>query len=1073
MDQAEQSNNSVSPTSDEMDTSSDLLPQLDALLEQVDRIARGDHEDSKKKSKSGSWGNTRTRLAEAEEDKRMMTDTCKDESAAGVWLARQPVCIKGGEMRNYQLEGLNWLISLYDRNINGILADEMGLGKTLQSISLIGYLKFVRHDPGPYLVICPKSTLTNWSREFARWCPDLKTITLHGDQGERSRVINGAMHEPFDVLITTYEVLIIEKTPLRKRDWRYMIIDEAHRIKNENSVLSQAVRYLQSDFRVLITGTPLQNNLHELWALLNFLLPQLFSESQVFDTLFASQTHSEEIVHKLHAILRPFILRRLKADVEKGLPPKKETKLYVPMTPLQRQLYASILSKDVEALNALGRAERSRLINMLMQLRKACNHPYLFSGIEPGPPYMEGPHLWESCGKMQLLHKLLQRLQSEGHRVLIFTQMTRMLDILEDYCRFSRLEYCRLDGQTNGIVRDEHIDAFNAPGSSKFVFLLSTRAGGLGVNLQTADTVIIYDSDWNPQMDLQAQDRAHRVGQTKQVRVFRFMTAGTVEEKIVERAEKKLYLDAVVIQQGRLLESSGNKLAISELQQMVRFGADEVFKSQSATVTDLDIDAILADGEQRTEDLKARIQSGMQHTLTNFVFDGTSNTEATYKLTTDDLLAAESEAGLAATAPLIVELGKRERTTRSQFTIEAQGPDPRIPKEPKFPKPPLMFEHQFWDKARMESVVAREVEQMKLIHSTETRIYEIELRDEKNRKQGKIVPMDARGKTEEMLLRDELATMRDKLGQIVMEKETIIRSAFPLWTRRDFKYFVLAVERYGKKSIDRICKELNEKTGKKPDEISRYMETFFARISELENGDQLFQRFERSELRNAKRDIYNDLIKSKLTKYSYPELSMSFDGLRRIGDFFTDAEDRGVFILLGRVGYGFWDQLKDEINKSDIFRNNWFVRTRTPQELQSRCERLIRCVEREFEPPKDGAAEAVKPTGTIDERVPECWYDGNTSGSENDEVSQNRLAKVSSSAAPAGSKRKRPVSIGAHKRKTISLKFPTGEAPTEEAPDAPVVEPVDNSQVKQEAAEGVDEKDEVMQDVSGVTEPSS
>lgn len=213
MDQAEQSNNSVTPTSDEMDTSSDLRPQLDALLEQVDRIARGDHEDSKKKSKSGSGGNTRTRLAEAEEDKRMLNDTCKDESAAGVWLARQPACIKGGEMRNYQLEGLNWLISLYDRNINGILADEMGLGKTLQSISLIGYLKFVRRDPGPYLVICPKSTLTNWSREFARWCPDLKTITLHGDQEERSRVINGAMHEPFDVLITTYEVLIIEKTP--------------------------------------------------------------------------------------------------------------------------------------------------------------------------------------------------------------------------------------------------------------------------------------------------------------------------------------------------------------------------------------------------------------------------------------------------------------------------------------------------------------------------------------------------------------------------------------------------------------------------------------------------------------------------------------------------------------------------------------------------------------------------------------------------------------------------------------------------------------------------------------------
>jgi SWI/SNF-related matrix-associated actin-dependent regulator of chromatin subfamily A member 5 len=778
---------------------------------------------------------------------------------------------------------------------------------------------------------------------------------------------------------------------------------------------------LNSDFRILITGTPLQNNLHELWALLNFLLPHVFNDSEVFDTLFASQSHSQAVVHKLHAILRPFILRRLKVDVEKGLPPKKETKLYVPLTPLQKQLYASILSKDIDALNALGRAERSRLINMLMQLRKACNHPYLFTGIEPGPPYMEGTHLWESCGKMQLLHKLLIRLKEEGHRVLIFTQMTRMLDILEDYCRYTGLDYCRLDGQTNSIVRDEHIDAFNAPGSSKFVFLLSTRAGGLGVNLQTADTVIIYDSDWNPQMDLQAQDRAHRVGQTKQVRVFRFITASSVEEKIVERADKKLYLDAVIIQQGRLLESNGNKLANSELQNMVRFGADEVFKSAAATVTDLDIDAILADGEQRTEELKARIQSGMQHTLQNFVFDGTTSTEATYKLTTDDLLAAESEATLVTSAPLIVDLGKRERTTRAQFGTEQASVDHRQPREPKFPKLPLMYEHQFWQKTRMEETFNREIEKMKEIFLTETKLFEIEVRDEKNRKLGKIIPMDARGRTEEVIVREELDILRQQLSDIVVEKESISRSAFPSWTRRDFKYFILAVERYGKRSTERICKELHDRCGKRPEEVSRYMEVFFARILELENGEQLTQRFERSELRNAKRDIYNDLIKSKIAKYSYPETSMSFDGLRRIGDYFTDPEDRGIFILLSRVGYGFWDQLKDEITKSDLFRNNWFIRTRTPQELQARCDRLIRCVEREAE--SKVADNTAK--GTLDERVPDCWYDGNTSGSENEmEVSQRRLNKVD----PSGQlKRKRPANSGgtsSNRKRSVTLKFP-------------------------------------------------
>ena len=1009
------------------DNSSLLMQRLDALLEQVDRTVRGDHEDTRKKSKQTNGNGSRTRLAEAEEDKRMLQDTCKEESAAGVWLTRQPACISGGDMRNYQLEGLNWMISLFDRNINGILADEMGLGKTLQTISLLGYLRFNRHDPGPYLVVCPKSTITNWSREFSRWCPNMATIKLTGDQEERRRVIEEQMSQPYDVVITTYEVLIIEKAALRKINWRYMAIDEAHRIKNEHSVLSQAVRLLHSDFRLLITGTPLQNDLHELWALLNFLLPQVFSDSDIFDTLFADRSHSEEIVHRLHAILRPFILRRLKADVEKGLPPKKETKLYVPMTPLQRQLYGSILSKDLEALNALGRAERSRLINMLMQLRKACNHPYLFNGIEPGPPYIEGDHVWESCGKMQLLHKLLIRLKAEGHRVLVFTQMTRMLDILEDYCRFIGLEYCRLDGQTNAVIRDEQIDAFNAPGSSKFVFLLSTRAGGLGVNLQTADTVIIYDSDWNPQMDLQAQDRAHRVGQTKQVRVFRFMTANSVEEKIVERADKKLYLDAVVIQQGRLVEgSSGNKLANSELQQMVRFGADEIFKTSTGAVTDLDIDAILLDGEQRTEDLRSRIQSNMQHTLKNFVFDGTSTSERTYDLTTDDVLAVESAASLAAAAPLIVELGKRERSARTAAGIvgASNDVDSRLPREPKYPKAPLMFDHQFWDKLGMELVVQKESDQLKKIFDTEMKVYEIELRDEKNRKQGKIIPMDARGKTEEMNVKEMLNQLRAELGQVVIEKESVIRSAFGSWTRRDLKYFVLAVERYGKRNIDRICKEMHEKTGKRTEDIARYMDRFFARINELENSEQLVQRLERAEVRNAKRDIYNDLIRSKIAKYSYPDISLGFDGLRRIGDSYTDAEDRGIFMLLAKVGFGFWDQLKEEINKCLTFRNDWFLRTRSPQELQARCERLIRCVEREFETGSSNTTGVVNSKSGIDEKIPECWYDGNTSESDNEgnhEISQNRLNKMAAETGE-GTKRRKVGSSG--KPRKISLKLP-------------------------------------------------
>jgi SWI/SNF-related matrix-associated actin-dependent regulator of chromatin subfamily A member 5 len=223
-------------------------------------------------------------------------------------------------------------------------------------------------------------------------------------------------------------------------------------------------------------------------------------------------------IKKLHTLLKPFMLRRVKVDVEKDLPPKIETKLYIKMTPMQRDWYRRVLTKDIENINAIGGPDKVRLLNILMQLRKVCNHPYLFEGAEPGPPYLDGPHIWQNSGKMTLLDKLLPKLKQQGSRVLIFCQMTRMLDVMEDYLLWKQYEYCRIDGSTDGLQRDEAMEVFNAEGSSKFCFLLSTRAGGLGINLATADIVILYDSDWNPQVDLQAMDRAHRIGQKKRVR---------------------------------------------------------------------------------------------------------------------------------------------------------------------------------------------------------------------------------------------------------------------------------------------------------------------------------------------------------------------------------------------------------------------------------------------------------------------------------------------------------------------------------------------------------------------------
>merc|ERR1712223_386463 len=296
------------------------------------------------------------------------------------------------------------------------------------------------------------------------------------------------------------------------------------------SKLSVVIREIKTSNRLLLTGTPLQNNLHELWALLNFLLPEVFSSSEDFDEWFNTNSclGDNSMVARLHAVLKPFLLRRLKSDVEKSLLPKKEVKIFFGLTKMQREWYTKILMKDIDIVNGAGRVEKMRLQNILMQLRKCCNHPYLFDGAEPGPPYTTDEHLFQNAGKFIVLDKLLPKLQEQGSRVLIFTQMTRILDILEDYCWFRNHSYCRIDGNTAHESRTEQIDEYNAEDSQKFIFMLSTRAGGLGINLYTADIVILFDSDWNPQMDLQAMDRAHRIGQKKQVKVYRLVTANTV-----------------------------------------------------------------------------------------------------------------------------------------------------------------------------------------------------------------------------------------------------------------------------------------------------------------------------------------------------------------------------------------------------------------------------------------------------------------------------------------------------------------------------------------------------------------
>ncbi|KAH1046459.1 hypothetical protein J1N35_037243 [Gossypium stocksii] len=679
--------------------------RLKYLLQQTElfaHFAKGDQSSSQKKVKGR--GRHASKVTEEEEDEECLKEE-EDGLSGNTRLVTQPSCIQG-KMRDYQLAGLNWLIRLYENGINGILADEMGLGKTLQTISLMGYLHEYRGITGPHMVVAPKSTLGNWMNEIRRFCPVLRAVKFLGNPEERRYIREELLVAgKFDVCVTSFEMAIKEKSALRRFSWRYIIIDEAHRIKNENSLLSKTMRLYNTNYRLLITGTPLQNNLHELWSLLNFLLPEIFSSAETFDEWFqiSGENDQQEVVQQLHKVLRPFLLRRLKSDVEKGLPPKKETILKVGMSQMQKQYYRALLQKDLEVVNAGG--ERKRLLNIAMQLRKCCNHPYLFQGAEPGPPYTTGDHLITNAGKMVLLDKLLPKLKERDSRVLIFSQMTRLLDILEDYLMFRGYLYCRIDGNTGGEDRDASIESFNKPGSEKFVFLLSTRAGGLGINLATADVVILYDSDWNPQVDLQAQDRAHRIGQKKEVQVFRFCTEYTIEEKVIERAYKKLALDALVIQQGRLAEQKTvNK---DELLQMVRFGAEMVFSSKDSTITDEDIDRIIAKGEAATAELDAKMKKFTEDAI-KFKMDDTAEL---YDFDDDkdenkfDFKKIVSENW--------IEPPKRERkrnySESEYFKQTMRQSAPAKPKEPRIPRMPQLHDFQFFNTQRLSELYEKEV----------------------------------------------------------------------------------------------------------------------------------------------------------------------------------------------------------------------------------------------------------------------------------------------------------------------------------------------------------------------------
>lgn len=937
-------------------------PEFREFIERVSKISK-----KGKSSAKGSGGGSRrnARKSEKQEDQELLKD---EEVEGGVQtvFTESPGYIQG-KLREYQVDGLNWMISLYENNISGILADEMGLGKTLQTISFLGYLRYIRGVNGPHLVLVPKSTLDNWRREFAQWTPEVSTVVIQGDKETRYKLIQDRLLAcDFDVCITSYEMVLREKAQFRKFAWQYIIIDEAHRIKNEESQLAQIIRVLSSRNRLLITGTPLQNNLHELWALLNFLMPDVFSDSEVFDEWFSTgegEQEREKVIQQLHRVLQPFLLRRVKAEVEHSLLPKIESNLYVPMSDMQMQWYQKILEHDISAVNgAVGSREKTRLLNIVMQLRKCCNHPYLFDGAEPGPPYTTDEHLVYNSGKLAVLDVLLRQLKENGSRVLIFSQMSRVLDIMEDYCFLRGYKYCRIDGSTDHEVRINMIDEYNKPGSEKFIFLLTTRAGGLGINLVTADTVVLFDSDWNPQADLQAMDRAHRIGQTKQVRVYRMVTDSSVEEKVVERAAKKLRLDQVVIQQGNRKEASeAQKKAAQatkdDLIDMIQFGAQSVMdrnaehninnasKGASGDAaksgapqqhTSFSIEKILARGQERTKELQSKYETLGLDELQKF--DGGAET---YEWNGQDYKRKPQRKMII---PTVSYLGKRGGDSRSEELIKFFRPqrgagadgEPEKSRAPRGPRQMHLQDFQFWPQ-RLYELQAKE-----LIFHRQSTGYNPRTDKDKEKEATELDIQLENWELEhaELLTDEELA-----------EKKELSKRGFSNWNRREFVHFIGLLAIYGRDAIEDVV--ANFGPGKTELEIRTYFEVFWRRYKEIDLYERYMTQISAGEEKQAKLERQINTIKRKIESLQAPMQQLQFDIPQGTGKrVFSEEEDRFLLVQMHRFGLDapmLYEQIREAIRESPLFRFDWFLLSRSAAELGRRCQSLVTAVMKEDE----------------------------------------------------------------------------------------------------------------------------
>lgn len=500
-------------------------------------------------------------------------------------------------LRDHQIDGVKFLLISWLQKRNVILADDLGVGKTIQTIAFISALHNHFHVPGPFLIVVPISTLSAWQMALSDWCPNMTVVTLIGtkedrevivthefyfkSEGDQAELLSGDAAERsipekiprFHILLTTPQMAVKHEDDLMSFQWRLLAIDEAHSLKNSASIRTTTFSRYKTDAKLLITGTPMQNSIEELFNLLNFIEPEVFPNIDVFacrddksvelfknalqsweNTISTSAPSlnscseilsSQQRVDTIRSTIQPYILRRVKSVVEKCIPPRKELILRIHMTPLQISCSEWLLEQNYEMLTAKS-YNSVKLQNLLMQLRKVCNHPYIIHDLKLHTANLKD--IVDGSGKFQVLDKLLDKLNSEGHRVLIFSQLIKTLDILERYCFYKKYKFQRLQGSMTSEQRRRAINNFNEKNSKDFIFLLSTRSGGQGINLATADTVIIFDADYNPHNDLQAAGRVHRIGQSKPVTIYRLVTRDSVEERILDIGHRKLMLDYAIIQ---------------------------------------------------------------------------------------------------------------------------------------------------------------------------------------------------------------------------------------------------------------------------------------------------------------------------------------------------------------------------------------------------------------------------------------------------------------------------------------------------------------------------------------------